>query len=496
MRKGKLPTFKKLMKQGSYGELESSIPPRTCPAWPVFYTGKNPGKLGVTEFTYVDPKLGKTSVVNSLSIKEPRVWEMVKGKAYVINVPMTYPPTSINGAMITGMTTPSAEKHFTYPEKFKEKILNICGDCQIEPHIIQKIGKKKYLEEIYHITDNQTKLLRYFMKEEWDLLVIVFRLTDVVQHFFWEDMLKKTKYKDIIDQAYMEMDTIVSEVLNELGKDTTLILMSDHGAEFWDTKKKVQTFHITEWLRQNDYLKLKQRKTGGKAVRIYNWFLKRGINLHKFTSLKMRMKIRDPTENFDWENTIAFPQQCSFRYGGIRINLRNREPNGTVMKKDFEKIRNEIMKRLKNIKDLKTGKKFIEKVWKDKELYHGKNLDKTPDIMFKTKMNYTPRVIVYDRILSEKIEIGGIHNEKGIFFAYGPKIKKRKVKANILDITPTILHILKVPLSKDFDGKVLKKIFKSGSDFYKRKIKYMPKKEEKMIEEKRKIKEKLKGLRV
>ncbi|HZW04286.1 MAG TPA: alkaline phosphatase family protein, partial [Anaerolineaceae bacterium] len=44
---GKLPTFARLLAQGAAGQLRSTIPPMTGPAWTSFMTGKNPGKHGL-----------------------------------------------------------------------------------------------------------------------------------------------------------------------------------------------------------------------------------------------------------------------------------------------------------------------------------------------------------------------------------------------------------------------------------------------------------------
>ena len=44
---GELPTFKKLMTEGVWGELESTFPPVTCPAWPSMLTGKSPDRMGL-----------------------------------------------------------------------------------------------------------------------------------------------------------------------------------------------------------------------------------------------------------------------------------------------------------------------------------------------------------------------------------------------------------------------------------------------------------------
>ena len=50
IQKNELPTFNKLIDGGSWGNLESTIPPVTCPAWPSFATGKNPKKHGVYDW--------------------------------------------------------------------------------------------------------------------------------------------------------------------------------------------------------------------------------------------------------------------------------------------------------------------------------------------------------------------------------------------------------------------------------------------------------------
>ena len=51
-KQGFLPILHELVVGGSYGELESTIPPITGSAWVSFATGKNPGKTGVYDFLF------------------------------------------------------------------------------------------------------------------------------------------------------------------------------------------------------------------------------------------------------------------------------------------------------------------------------------------------------------------------------------------------------------------------------------------------------------
>ena len=79
----------------------------------------------------------------------------------------------------------------------------------------------------------------------------------------------------------------------------------------------------------------------------------------------------------------------------------------------------------------------------------------------------------------------------GIFLTYGPNIKKGSeiTNAEIIDIAPTILHIMGIPIPKDTNGKVLKEIFEEESELAKRETLY------KEIGEKEKIKEKIRELK-
>lgn len=93
-REGVLPTFKRLMEKGVYGNLRSSIPPVTFPAWKCYSTGKNPGKLGVYLFLKLDMENKKFYFYSSRDFKSKEVWDYLGGKGYkcgVINMPGTYP---------------------------------------------------------------------------------------------------------------------------------------------------------------------------------------------------------------------------------------------------------------------------------------------------------------------------------------------------------------------------------------------------------------------
>ncbi|TET22085.1 MAG: hypothetical protein E3J78_03415 [Candidatus Cloacimonadota bacterium] len=112
MEKGKLPAISRLIKNGVWGYLRTTVPPITGSAWPSFMTGKTPAKHGVFDFIQQEIKKD-VKLVNSRSIDGETIFDMLsrhKAKIISINVPVTYPPWKINGIMITGMLSLTMQK--------------------------------------------------------------------------------------------------------------------------------------------------------------------------------------------------------------------------------------------------------------------------------------------------------------------------------------------------------------------------------------------------
>ena len=121
IKQGKLPNFEKLISEGSYGNLTSTLPTVSPVAWTSFATGVNPGKHGIFGFL-TDYE---STPVTRIDIKSKTFWEIASenGKRVIImNVPMTYPPEEINGIIISGYESPE-EEIFTYPENLTEELI-------------------------------------------------------------------------------------------------------------------------------------------------------------------------------------------------------------------------------------------------------------------------------------------------------------------------------------------------------------------------------------
>lgn len=117
IKRGKLPTIRKLIEDGVHGVLKSTIPPLTGPAWVSFATGKNPGKHGCYDFELPKNSLDQIEMMSSKDINGDTFYEVLdrRGKKCIlINLPGSY-PLRIGGVVITDFLTRG--ERFYFPSK-------------------------------------------------------------------------------------------------------------------------------------------------------------------------------------------------------------------------------------------------------------------------------------------------------------------------------------------------------------------------------------------
>lgn len=483
---GHLPTLCSLMQDGAWGELQSTVPPMTAPAWTSFATGKNPGKHGL--YDWISRSRGSYDVfpLTARDIAEPTLWSLLSERGRrvcVINVPMTYPPQSINGLMVSGMPAPSTRVTITYPPSLLDDIQQTVGEYLLYPdpgQAYSDAGLDGFLQRLYSTTETRLCTLDYLRgREEWDFLMLVFNGTDAVQHALWKymspahplhDPAKAKKYGGAILQYYQFLDRALGRLVDSLDDDTVLLIMSDHG--FGPFHKFI---HVNNWLRRHGWLRLKQTpKTRAKSVlfrlgfapmTIYNLLMQLGLGGLKREVVRGRgqgllKRLFLSFDDVDWQRTAAYSLG---NVGQIYLNVRGREPLGTVAPGvDYETLRDEIIGRLQELCDPETGEPVIQEIYRREDVYHGPASQRAADILFiPTRMEYfgfgeyefgSNRVIE-----AMKRGISGTHRMNGVLLMHGEPVRPggRIEDASLCDLAPTILHLMGEPVPSEMDGRVL-----------------------------------------
>ena len=501
--KGILPNLENLIKGGVSGDLESTIPPLTLPAWYSLATGKNPGKLGI--FDLVERRNYSYSThPYSISLKEKSLWNYLNEHGYrtgILNFPGTFPPRKVDGFVVTGMLTPSERENYTYPSSLKAILNHLVGEYKLDVDQMMYSDEDAFLKDIFDVTTKRGKTAEYLIQNfDWSFLMVVFTSIDRIQHVMWKyidqthpqyDSKKAKRYSEYIKYYWRKLDTIIGKLIKKVGKETTIIIVSDHGFG-----PRNQTFYVNEWLRGRGYLKLKKAKRKSPLTKIAEYLYDRFGNTmfyHYFIGLLQKLISRKFIYRFfyqfwshegminkiDWKNTKAFSCLHTSILGNIYVNLEGREPEGTVIKENYEDVRNHIINDLKKLIDPKTGKQMNVKAYKREEIYYGPYTDQAPDIIFsinngecESDVRFGHTTII--RQGTNDVRQSGTHRDKGVFIAHGANIKQgHKIKgAKIIDITPTLLHIFGVPIPKNIDGRVLKDIFKQESSPGKKQINF------------------------
>lgn len=478
---GYLPTFSKLMKEGTWGEVTSTIPPITGPAWSSFMTGTNPGKHGVFDWTFRKPKTYDFPPVTFDNIRQPTLWQIIShaGKrVFVFNVPMTYPPESVNGLLVSGMP---ATRLVTHPKELANKIRSLVPDYIVYPDpglAYSDQGIKSFIEQVNREIVGRTDLWKEILGwETWDFAMILYNATDVIQHAMWKfmspehpqyDPKKAITYGNAIRDIYQKLDQVLGEIIEQMDSSTVLWVMSDHG--FGPFHKFI---HVNTWLMHEGLLVLKPNALtrvkrmlfdlGFSPMPVYNLLMNIGLGKLKREvvrgkSQKLRLFFLS-FDDVDWTKTKAYSLG---NIGQIRINLQGREPQGCVSPGDeYQEVLNDIIHRLSNLRDPKTGELVIDEIYHGSEVYRGDAERDAPDILFLPKrLEYfgfgeyefgDHRVIVpVDRGIS------GTHRMNGIGMAWGAPIRPGILQnARLEDLAPSILHLMGLPIPAHMDGRPL-----------------------------------------
>lgn len=497
---GKLPTIEGIMREGVWGELESSIPFFTSPAWKCYSTGKNPGKLGAFAFFDLDRKDMELKCNTSVSFKGGEIWDYLGQNGIrcgIINMPLTYPPKQVNGFMISGM--PARDwSTYTYPRELKERLVREYN-YKIEPeHPFLSSNKDKTILELKEIVKNRFRVAKSLLKTEGiDFLQLTIFVTDRIQHFLWQDMeANDVRYGRVIEEFWTMVDAEIAKLLDEVGDEKNLFVVSDHGF----TKLKA-VFHLNTWFREKGYLHLKPvgastipsilstigltRDRIAKLLRLTHMRnLFRIIPFQKAVSIRLQiptskdtMGILSLVKSIDWEKTkaITVGETC------VYINL----PSNSS---EYEKFCERLIVEMKSIVDPATGEAVFKDIKRKEQIYQGEFSSIAPDLLIIPNEGYRPLDTLTKKHLWDysRRTWSGYHKLHGVFLAHGPNIQRglRINNASIYDMAPTILYLYGLPVPADMDGKVLTNIF--AKEFVKEHpVRYQKAKEEGITEKER-----------
>jgi predicted AlkP superfamily phosphohydrolase/phosphomutase len=493
---GELPCLAGLAREGAHGPLRSVVPPLTPPAWTSFATGKHPGHHGVFGFTERDGGHETLRPVGARDIHGATLWDCAREfgvPSVVIGVPMTYPPTPLGGAMISDFLTPAGRRDFTHPHELLDEVESRFGPYPLYLNVavfspnMSAANVARFLRGLRDEVDYKFRLTRWLAERTAARLVMLHIWgTDRIQHELWNlldethpqhDARLAARVRAPVLDYFREIDRQIGALREALGDEVTTLVVSDHG--FGPVHYVID---LNWWLAQEGFIRFRRRVL--TRLRLLTWrlgltasaltFLR--VGLERFVQLTRRG--RSPLEqvhtaqrrnrrvvlsfrDVDWPRTTAYsPPGLSI--GSIMVNLRGREPTGGVEPgAEYGAVRARLVERLEAFARGLDGAAAAGSIHTSEALYGLGPDGPAPDVMFlPLEAGYLPtnlfdflgnHAVVKSRVWP------GNHRMDGVLIAHGAAVGggrpgRTLTGARIIDVAPTILHLLGCPVPSDMDG--------------------------------------------
>lgn len=299
--------------------------------------------------------------------------------------------------------------------------------------------------------------------KEWDMAFSWVGTIDHIEHVLYAGIEPKARVYDpdkadfcwhMIRETYRQVDDNIGKILEGVDLDNTyVVLISDHGMTHLD----------------------------------WNPYVKEHLSRAGLLEYCLDLSTDDPSNlSINWEHTKCHPlEPC---HAHIFINLKGRDPQGIVEPEDYERVQEEIIRCLLNMRNPETGDQVVAMAVKKSEagtlgIFEGPGFDRVGDVLYAWKPGYMSHPFIYrskiqyrdgtERTIAnpELYEAAGLcRNFTGVHLALpslhdmhacmimaGPNVPKyeRKYPAKIIDVAPTLCKALGIDVPKDAEGGVL-----------------------------------------
>jgi predicted AlkP superfamily phosphohydrolase/phosphomutase len=456
---GVLPELAALMARGCHGELRSTFPPLTPPAWASFMTGRGPGGHGVLGFRGAPAGYGPGEFVSARSLRAPTIFDLAGACGRTVgamHVVPSYPVRPVNGFMVACMLAPAGARDVIYPPE----LAPLLGDRFAisleppEPFLADDPRYRQlcldYLRRVRAMGRNRVDTaLRLLAARPCDLLTVVFYEPDRLQHRFWRHLsgtgpqdVPAAVRDEIVAEAravFVDLDAAIGKLVRAAGPDAITFVVSDHG--FGPSPARL--VHVNRWLAEHGFLH-----------RHRSWRLRRRLARRLPSALSARW---DTLERvfLSWPRTRAWCEPYETRAAGIWVNVAGRQPEGRVAPgAEYEAVRDALCAGLRALED--GGRPVFELVARREDVYEGPYAAEAPDVLVYTRPTHGLRFNGLRHELRARTSLAdfpeygftGAHHPAGLYVIAGDGVASlgRQAARPIEALAPTILALLDVPV--------------------------------------------------
>jgi predicted AlkP superfamily phosphohydrolase/phosphomutase len=320
-------------------------------------------------------------------------------------------------------------------------------------------------------------------RDSWDFFMVVFFDTDRILHQMWHYLDRDHPWRssdgandksEPVWRYFQRLDASIGQLIQQAGVDALVVIMSDHGMG-----PAHNMIVLNNWLLDTGLLQLKSHP----LTRMKRYLFDRGFTLRNVHQLVDKLGLAKHAEykslysvdailkiaflsfsDVDWSRSKAY--SFGRHVGPIYLNVKGREPQGIVNPgREYEEVRGEIAALARELTDPRTGRKLVGRVLRKEEVYSGPYVDQAPDLTLlprhETDKFFGLADFGSNRMVQQIYRYSGMHLDHGLLMMMGPQIERqaRLDNVSIIDLAPTILYAMGVPIPQDMDGRPLVEVF-------------------------------------
>ena len=524
MADGHLPNLQRLRDQGAYTRLNNFEYYRAETPWTTFLTGASPHNTGYWSPVKFHQADYSAEEIGAYDFQEhPPFYALKDGhRVAVFDMPQAPLSDTVNGIQVLawGAHSPMTPSH-SLPANLLQDIIEQHGEHPTlrEDHAstLDVAALDELRQKLEVGIDRRAKICQDLLQREpWDLLLTIFGETHSAGHYFWhlsqEDhplypVVGGKLAQDPLLSVFKAVDRAVGDIISAAPANAHILVFAAHGMGS-NVMDLPSMFFLPEFLYRWNFpgeYGLAYRAdgqvpaapmAGARAKRGWlgtMWSLK-----HETNSLKGFLRQKLPTKVFNklaplfgkargkellspfqlqaegdplyfqpalwykpfWTQMKAFALP-SFSEGYIRINLKGREPQGVVDPAEYDAVCDEIVQKLRQMKDARTGTPMVKDIIRTRQ----SALDSDPKLPDADLVVIWQEAYTTDTVTSSEFgQIGpvpylrtGSHRSEGFLVASGPAVQAGASlpTGHALDLAPTILSLMEAPIPAQYEGKPL-----------------------------------------
>lgn len=461
---GWMPALRALLESSRHGILYSTVPPVTAPAWVSIFSGVNPGQHGIYNFVYFDAE-GRAQPHSSRDVRVPRLWHRLNAAGFsthVVDVPLTFPPEPVKGAMVSDLMVAGEQEARTWPPELREALKREVG-ADFSWAIGDGLGvTPTYLKHLAESIRHKMQLDRWLLsKQPVDCFMTVFQHTDVLSHYFWHlwdtthpayDPALTQRLEPLLKRVLLTLDEAVGKLVELAGPEAVVAVVSDHG--FGPVRQRVR---LNDWLLAEGHLEV------GHRTRLKLALTQRGLHTARLIEqvrrldrleLLSRLKLKTARRLLGRLEALG-PKPLR---GRTRAWLAHGLSPGLNLSAEARADGAYVERLMQGLRAMKTpeGQPIFERVCRREQVYHGQALSEAPEVVLQ---------LAEGLVLSPELtggpwlepsrpgQISGFHRPEGVWSLRFPGVRVGEGGALRGEgLLPIWLRCLGLPVPSELEG--------------------------------------------